>query len=346
MVDDGDNEKGKKSDEDKTDAFTPEGEALGYISLDQGRVLAMRTARDEPGDYGRQFRNIRMAFEVVETEETEDHYVITLSFRPEGRFAGTPGHEQFFIEKEGAVAHRQVLSLPERRGWRRLPAVPIAVGVVAIVIVVVLVVIFSGGGGGEVPIATVDSTSTLTPLPTPQAEPRPAATGTPPGVPTEATSTQLPATPTVTPVPPIRTPSPVPATPTPLAPSTPAPTAKTRDRQGVKLVVLPTATSAPTQSPLLTGTEVPDEWYVKVLPEDLGLSPPSVVLMRDVNTVGQSVRMTATDEGDVIVIGSVREPRTLRMFLGRSTDGGRTFAIDQDIGERLLTSAQIDSQID
>ena len=192
MVDDGDNEKGKKSDEDKTDAFTPEGEALGYISLDQGRVLAMRTARDEPGDYGRQFRNIRMAFEVVETEETEDHYVITLSFRPEGRFAGTPGHEQFFIEKEGAVAHRQVLSLPERRGWRRLPAVPIAVGVVAIVIVVVLVVIFSGGGGGEVPIATVDSTSTLTPLPTPQAEPRPAATGTPPGVPTEATSTQLP----------------------------------------------------------------------------------------------------------------------------------------------------------
>ena len=94
--------------EDKFDAFTPEGEALGYVSLDQAQVLAIRTARDEPGDYGPGFSKVRMAFEITEATETEDYYVVTLSFRPEGDFSGTPGREQFYIEKEGTVAHRQV----------------------------------------------------------------------------------------------------------------------------------------------------------------------------------------------------------------------------------------------
>ena len=94
-----------KKEEEKFE-FTPEGESLGYISLDQAEVLAMRTARETPGAYGRRFRNVTMAFEVVETDETEDHYTITISFRPEGEFAGRPGREQFFIEKEGAIALR------------------------------------------------------------------------------------------------------------------------------------------------------------------------------------------------------------------------------------------------
>ena len=72
-----------KKEEEKFE-FTPEGEVLGYISLDQARVLAMRTARETPGAYGRRFRNVPMAFEVAEVEETEDHYVITITFRPEG----------------------------------------------------------------------------------------------------------------------------------------------------------------------------------------------------------------------------------------------------------------------
>ena len=40
-----------KKDDEKLE-FTPEGEALGYISLDQARVLAMRTARYNIGFYG------------------------------------------------------------------------------------------------------------------------------------------------------------------------------------------------------------------------------------------------------------------------------------------------------
>ncbi len=41
--------------------FTAEGEALGYISLAQARLLAMQTARDDPGDYGASFEGTPMA---------------------------------------------------------------------------------------------------------------------------------------------------------------------------------------------------------------------------------------------------------------------------------------------
>ncbi len=60
-------EDGGKKEEEKLE-FTPEGEALGYISLDQARVLAMRTARQTPGEYGRRFTDVSMAFEVIEEE--------------------------------------------------------------------------------------------------------------------------------------------------------------------------------------------------------------------------------------------------------------------------------------
>ena len=125
-------EEGKK-EEEKFD-FTSEGESLGYISLDQARILAMRTATEAPGSYGPAYLDIPMAFEVVEAQETEDHYIITLSIRPPGEFAGTPGREQFFVEKEGTVRLRQILSVPvRRRSWIGLPSallgIVVAVGV-------------------------------------------------------------------------------------------------------------------------------------------------------------------------------------------------------------------------
>jgi hypothetical protein len=72
-------EQGNK--QDKLD-YTRDGEALGYISLDQARVLAVRTAKELPGAYESRYANVPMAFEVGQAEETEDRYVITLSFRP------------------------------------------------------------------------------------------------------------------------------------------------------------------------------------------------------------------------------------------------------------------------
>ena len=38
--------------------FTGEGEAVNYISLAQARFLAIRTAREPPGEYGSQYRGI------------------------------------------------------------------------------------------------------------------------------------------------------------------------------------------------------------------------------------------------------------------------------------------------
>ena len=137
-----------KQDEEKFD-FTREGEVLGYISLDQARVLAMRTARETPGDYGRRYRTVSMAFDVVEAEETEDHYVITISFRPQGGFTGTPGHEQFFITKEGAVSIRQVLNpiiLPRRKYRPFILAGAVLAGVAAAF--VIGTIIFGGGSEG------------------------------------------------------------------------------------------------------------------------------------------------------------------------------------------------------
>ncbi len=129
----------EKKEEEKFD-FTREGEVLGYISLYQARVLAMRTAREAPGDYGRRFQGVAMAFEVAEDEETEDHYVVTLSFRPEGPFTGTPGREQFFIEKEGTVAVRQVLGFPTSGGFRRYLLNPVTVGAVVVAVAAAAVI--------------------------------------------------------------------------------------------------------------------------------------------------------------------------------------------------------------
>ena len=158
----------EKKDEEKFE-FTAEGEALDYISLDQAQVLAMRTARGAPGVYGTTYRDIPMAFEVVENADTEDHYVITLSFRSQGQFAGTPGQEQFFIEKEGAVAHRQVLSVPLPERGRRFPVVPAIIGLAVVGAVAVAGVVFAvnglgGQGSDEIQAAVVSPTGA--PVPT------------------------------------------------------------------------------------------------------------------------------------------------------------------------------------
>ena len=63
-------------EEEKFD-FTPEGESLGYISLAQARILAMSTAQETPGEYGRRYRDVPMAFDTVEASEDEDFYIFT-----------------------------------------------------------------------------------------------------------------------------------------------------------------------------------------------------------------------------------------------------------------------------
>ena len=149
-------------EEEKFD-FTGEGEAVGYISLVQARVLAMSTAREIPGEYGSSYQGVPMAFEVTVATEDEDFYNITLSFRPQTTFSGRPGQEQFFIEKEGTVAHRQVL-FPPGRG-RRFPVLPVAIGlvVVGVIAAVAAVLVLDSFGAGEGLVALVAPGETNTP---------------------------------------------------------------------------------------------------------------------------------------------------------------------------------------
>jgi len=92
--------------------FTSEGE--GYISLDEARILAMQTAVALPGDYARDFPMVTMVFSVMESSETDDHYIVKLTVRPQGNFDGTPGQEEFVVGKNGTIALRQVLSFPTK----------------------------------------------------------------------------------------------------------------------------------------------------------------------------------------------------------------------------------------
>ena len=43
--------------------FIPAGESLGYISLEQAGVLAMRTARESPGECSSRYQGIPMALD-------------------------------------------------------------------------------------------------------------------------------------------------------------------------------------------------------------------------------------------------------------------------------------------
>jgi len=123
----------------------------------------MRTASDTPGEYGNQYQGVPMVFQATEAIEEDDSYDITLSFRPQGQFSGIPGQEQFFIEKEGTVAVRQVLSVPRRRGG--FPLLPVAFGLVVVGVIAAVGAVFALGGSGDggAPVALVFPTETPVP---------------------------------------------------------------------------------------------------------------------------------------------------------------------------------------
>lgn len=104
-----------KDEGEKTEKFdfTPEGETLGYISMDQARVIAVKHARDNADFYGTTYSGVNLVWEVVNQEETEDFYEIRIEFRKSGRRRGEPGVEHMTINKiDGEVEIRQVLNEP------------------------------------------------------------------------------------------------------------------------------------------------------------------------------------------------------------------------------------------
>ena len=60
-------EEPEKKEEDKLE-FTAEGETVGYLSLDQARVLAMRTARENTDFYGPRYADQELGWEEAGSE--------------------------------------------------------------------------------------------------------------------------------------------------------------------------------------------------------------------------------------------------------------------------------------
>ena len=189
---------------DKIDPFTREGETLGYISMDQARVLAIQHASQNTDFYGPRFSGRALAWQMVTQEETEDYYDIRLSYRPAGRFRGEPGLEQFTISKVDDVVLRQILDepVPSKLSFLRFTAVGLVI-VVVVAAVAVGAAWASGafksggeeGGGGTVSEATriprpttselSDSVPTATPVrPEPTVPPIQTATAVPAEPPT------------------------------------------------------------------------------------------------------------------------------------------------------------------
>ena len=67
MVEDDD----KKEDEEKVE-FDSAGEVMGYISLDQARVLAIEHARENTDVYARLYAGRELVWEAVNQEEIQD----------------------------------------------------------------------------------------------------------------------------------------------------------------------------------------------------------------------------------------------------------------------------------
>jgi hypothetical protein len=130
-------EEGKKEDQF---GFTREGEALGYISLDQARVLAMEHARDNQSFYGHRYANRDFAWEEISAEEGEDYYRVRISYRPVRNFWGAAGIELFTIDKAGPIRLLQILREP--RPWLR-PAYA-AAGTLAAVGAVIAILFAAG----------------------------------------------------------------------------------------------------------------------------------------------------------------------------------------------------------
>ena len=110
-------DEGNPEEQDKKEysfGFTPEGQFLGYISLEE----AMIEASVPPGTIPATTKQLLRQPHGVQrgAARREGRLLrITLTKRPEGDFEGQPRQEQFFIEKEGSVARQQALILPRAK---------------------------------------------------------------------------------------------------------------------------------------------------------------------------------------------------------------------------------------
>ena len=85
---------------------------INRISLERARLQAVQYAQQNQDVYD-DIANQQLVWEVASAQEQEEFYYVELTYQPFGVFSGTPGLEEFIMEKDGAIAFRQVISQPD-----------------------------------------------------------------------------------------------------------------------------------------------------------------------------------------------------------------------------------------
>ncbi len=89
-----------------------EQEQEGIITLARARLEAIRFAQRNTEMYAGEYRDQPLVWEVENATEDSEFFYVTLTHKPFAGFAGTPGREEFIIDKAGRIEFRQVLSDP------------------------------------------------------------------------------------------------------------------------------------------------------------------------------------------------------------------------------------------
>jgi len=107
----------EKNEQEKFD-FTPDGEELGSISLDQAVLLSRQQAREDGEGYRQRLGWDEIVWSELSSEQREDTFRVVLQFRRPGRGVSEEqtGEEEFFFNQTGALVFRQVLAWPEEHG--------------------------------------------------------------------------------------------------------------------------------------------------------------------------------------------------------------------------------------
>ena len=139
MVEDPGNQEEKNQEQQV--AFTRGGSGLREFTLEQSRVMAVRTAQASPA-IRRWIMRRRMLFDVLSDSEDENSYTIVLAFRPSEVFEGRPGQERIKISKAGRFQEREVLSHPKsfkRFSFKRRTIITTIIALAAVIGFLVLV---------------------------------------------------------------------------------------------------------------------------------------------------------------------------------------------------------------
>ena len=146
------------------------GQPVARISIDQAVRMAFQYARENREFYGRH-ADSDLVWWFVSADETDDHYVVRLSYSPSREFHGRLGIDQFTIDKSGQMALRRIVRQPGTVWTSRIFVG--SVGALAVVFAAVGVLFVSGvlSPSPGAPVTTATSPPAAAPTSTPAAEP-------------------------------------------------------------------------------------------------------------------------------------------------------------------------------